>query len=76
MLIVTEKEPLIEMQPLYKSTIVIWSSWDPETVELSYLARQAEDGDAYCSVQKAELVHAPEDDEQWDDTEFFDSGLE
>jgi hypothetical protein len=36
-------------QPLHKSTIVIWTDYDPSDSEISALAREAENGDAYCS---------------------------
>lgn len=56
---------------LYKSTIVIWSDEDPTKLELSDLARDAENGGSYCSKQIAELVESPEDDPDWDGTDFF-----
>lgn len=65
-------------RPLYKTTIVIWSEWDPvaraEVTEhdLSVLAREAEQGDAYCSVKKTERVEDPSRDPDWDGTEFFE----
>ncbi len=36
-------------KPLYKSTIVIWTEYDPSAleVELTGLAHQSESGDAY-----------------------------
>lgn len=56
---------------LYKSTIIIWSEFDPTTIELSDLAREAEIGQAYCSSQKSELKEDFENDLDWDSTEFF-----
>jgi hypothetical protein len=55
---------------LWKSTIVIWSDFDPQKVELADLAREATDGGAYCSKQKARFVKVA-GDEDWDGTEFF-----
>lgn len=56
---------------LYKTTIVIWSTFDPMKCELSDLAREAEVGDAYCSRMEAEHKENFRDDPDWDDTEFF-----
>jgi hypothetical protein len=56
---------------LYKTTVVIWSEFDPGGMELYDIARDAVDGDSYCSVQKLEIVADPESDPDWDGTEFF-----
>jgi hypothetical protein len=53
---------------LYKTTIVIWSEYDGEKLELSALVREAEEGDAYCSLQESELVT---DRADFPGTEFF-----
>lgn len=47
---------------LYKSVIVIWSEYDPSSVELSHLAREAENGDAYCSGFRSSLVKKADQD--------------
>ena len=61
------------MRPLYKTTIVIWSEYDPtEKYELKELANEAEQGDAYCSKMRATLIDKPHEDPDWDNTEFFD----
>jgi len=62
-------------KPLYKSTIVIWTQYDPSAleIELPDVAYQAENGDAYCSKMDYVLVAEPEKDEAWDGTDFFDS---
>ncbi len=60
---------------LYKTTIVIWSEFDPNKHELSVLAREAESGGAYCSRFCAEVVKNAEKDPDWDGTEFFDDPL-
>jgi hypothetical protein len=57
--------------PLWKSTITIWSRFNPQQVELSTLAREAETGEAYCAEMTAALVEHPETDPKWDGTEFF-----
>ena len=65
------------MKPLHKTTVVIWSDYDPtHTMELSELAREAESGNAYCSRFRAVLVKDPTHDSDWDDTEFFGDGTE
>lgn len=64
------------MRPLYKTTIVIWSDFDPAPYEIGALASEAETGGAYCSGRDELLVQTPETDEDWDDTEFFNSDEE
>lgn len=67
------------MRPLYKSTIVIWSEYNPSNTELDALARDAVVGDSYCSKSRFERVENPETDPDWDGTEFFgpdDTGAE
>ena len=60
------------MRALYKTIIVIWSDYDPtDKVELEDLARAATSGDAYCSNIRAELIEKPDQDKDWDSTEFF-----
>ena len=60
------------MKNLWKSTIVIWSEFDPQTVEIADLARDATDGNSYCSSSTVELVKNPQKDKDWDGTEFFE----
>jgi hypothetical protein len=67
----TDTEQVAPVRPLWKTTIVIWSEYDGTRVELSALAREAEQGDAYCSVSGSELISDPAADEGWDFTEFF-----
>lgn len=57
---------------LFKTTIVIWSEYDPNSneMEIDDLAREAMQGDAYCSSQKTECVD-PRTDYDWDGTDFF-----
>ena len=58
---------------LYKTTIVIWSEYNPAEakIEIDYLARDAMQGESYCSKQVSEFVTDPEADPDWDGTEFF-----
>ena len=58
------------MKPLYKTTIVIWRE-DPFMGELLDLAWQATEGDAYCARMDEFRVDDPEQDNDWDGTEFF-----
>ena len=61
------------MRKLYKTTIVIWSEYDPENkVELEDLARDAVSGESYCASMKSIAVDSPKNDPDWDGTEFFD----
>jgi hypothetical protein len=57
--------------PLFKTTIVIWSEYPGEKVDLEHLARDATCGDAYCSRYRSERVGEPEGDPAWDGTDFF-----
>ena len=57
--------------PLFRTTIVIWSKYAGEKVELESLARDATSGDAYCSRYYSEQVREPREDPAWDGTEFF-----
>lgn len=62
--------------PLYKTTIVVWSEFDPSDGRygdevLSGLGREAERGDAYCPKSESNLVQDPSRDPDWEDTEFF-----
>ena len=53
---------------LFKTTIVIWSEYNPSEadLELNALAQQAENGDAYCSSMTCALIPEPEKDSNWD----------
>ena len=55
---------------LYKTTIIIWSDFNPANFAIDELAREAISGDAYCSEQNTEYVT---DAGQFPKTEFFDS---
>lgn len=56
---------------LFKTTIVIWSEFNSDNVELEDLARDATSGESYCSKQNCEYVEDVQKDPDWDDTEFF-----
>lgn len=59
------------MKSLFKTTLIIWSEYDGDAIELTELARAAATGDAYCSYQISVKVEDPTQDEHWDGTEFF-----
>ena len=61
---------------LWKTTIVIWSDFDPQEVEIDSLAREAVQGESYCSTRHDALIAEPEKDDDWEDTEFFESGFD
>ena len=56
---------------LYKTTIVIWSDFEPSNVEIDDLAREAVVGESYCSVRRDVLVRDTTTAPEWDGTEFF-----
>jgi len=62
------------MRPLYKTTIIIWSEYDGDSVDLDALAAEAMNGDAYCSKQISVHIEEPDADPDWDGTEFFSMG--
>lgn len=59
------------MRTLYKSTIIIWTDFDPDDFDIDALALEAVTGSAYCSSQTSEEIIDPENDPDWDGTEFF-----
>ena len=59
-------------QPLYKTTIVVWSKTPHVGFELSHIAWEAEEGADYCSKVSETLIESPENDPDWDGTEFFE----
>ena len=61
---------------LYKTTIVIWSEYDPSSIEMATLVHEAEFGAAYCSKSVSECVNNAEQDTEWDGTEFFNDPFE
>jgi hypothetical protein len=63
------------LKALFKSTIVIWTEYDPTQLELTDLAHEAESGDAYCSKTDCILMAEPEKDPTWDGTDFFDAEI-
>ena len=64
-------ESMSKPKKLYKTTVVIWSEYDPSfKVEIDELARDAIQGESYCSTQNTEEITDPS---QFPETEFFDT---
>jgi hypothetical protein len=59
------------VRPLYKTTIVVWTEDNTDGISAERLGRELSIGDAYCSVKNCELVKDPDNDDNWDDTDFF-----
>ena len=60
-------------KPLFKTTIVIWSETENRGfIDLQDIAWAADQGPDYCSVISEVLVPNPEEDPDWDGTEFFE----
>lgn len=57
---------------LWKTTIVVWSEFDPQKVETDRLIREATDGQAIITKQHAELVSDPYSQEDGPPEYFFD----
>jgi hypothetical protein len=53
---------------LYKSTITIWTEYNPLSVELVDLARDATSGDSFCEMHEFTEVTNPD---EFPDTDFF-----
>ena len=45
---------------LWKTTIHIWTDFDPQSVGLTRLAQEADDGDGFCDYIFHEYVENPE----------------
>jgi hypothetical protein len=61
---------------LHKTTIVIWSPFPGDRVELEQFAREASTGEAYCSRYRSEAIRDPAGDPHWDGTDFFNPEVE
>lgn len=59
------------MRQLVKHTIIIWSELELENEEVHVVAAEATNGEAYCSKHETDIVENPENDPDWDGTEFF-----
>lgn len=59
-------------KPLYKTTIVIWSTYDTANIAFDDLVNAARNGDGYCSKQESICVFEPENDPDFTETKLFD----
>lgn len=57
------------MLKLYKTTIIIFSEFDPSGMTLEDLAREADQGDALCESQKTQVTDI--NDKDLGNSEFF-----
>lgn len=53
---------------MWRTTVVVWSDFDPRHLEVSDLVRDGESGESFISESHSELVR---DRTQWPETEFF-----
>lgn len=56
---------------LYKTTLTIWTDYNPETCNLEDLGREADGGAALCSRCEMVLVPKPLEDKDFPNTDFF-----
>lgn len=56
---------------LFKTSIVIWSDYDPTGMDLEDLARDAVSGLSICTKMERVPVDDPQADPDWDGNEFF-----
>ena len=60
-------------QRMWKTSIVIWTDYNPSHMELATLAREAESGDAFCAKMEIAEVQDVQKDPDWAETDFFGS---
>lgn len=63
------EKPMSQPKKLYRTTIEIWSDFHPGDMTLERLGWEAEQGNAFCSIERTELIT---DEKQFPHTEFFD----
>ena len=57
---------------MYKTTIVIWSKFDPTDYDIEDLAREAlAESDAFCSSVDKDFIDVLEEDPDWDESKSF-----
>jgi len=56
---------------LYKTTLIIWTTYNPESVNLEDLGREADGGAALCSHCEMVFVQHPRKDKDFPNTDFF-----
>jgi len=53
---------------MFKTSIVIWSKFDPNELDIEDLAREAlAESDSFCSSVEKEFVEFVEEDPNWDE---------
>lgn len=57
---------------LWKTEIIIWSSFDPRKTPVARLAQMGEVGDAYISKAHSELVSGPYEQDDGPPEDFFE----
>jgi hypothetical protein len=67
-----------DANPLYKTTVIVWTVEDPVELEFDVpaLADEIEAGNAYCSGLEVEFVEDANEDPDWDGEDFFDAPVE
>ena len=50
---------------LYKTTLIIWSEFNPTGMAIDDLATEAVNGSAYCAKKLMEEVEVPRVDKDW-----------
>jgi hypothetical protein len=58
---------------LWRTTIVVWSAYDPQTLEIANLIHDAVDGQAIITKQDSELVSNPYMQEDGPPEDFFET---
>lgn len=48
-----------EPSGLWKTTIHIWTDFDPQGIKLPRLAQEADDGDGFCDYRQTEYISEP-----------------
>jgi len=59
---------------LWKTTIVVWSEFDPQRVPEDRLVREAVDGQAIITKRESVLVSSPYSQDDGPPEDFFDRG--
>lgn len=61
---------------LYKTTIVVWTDFDPTDISAIELVDDVGDnqyGRNYIAFRNSRMMNHPEQDPHWDGTEYFDA---
>ena len=55
---------------LYKTTLVVWSNFDPKEVSANNLVKDS--SNSYISYRNTRILHDPEQDPHWDHNNHFE----